>query len=375
MIQTALMDPISLIVFLLLWGCGYAMLWRIDGCPIPSDDRRPAPDRVVSVIVPARDESANLGALLESLKRQTVRAGETIVVDDHSTDDTCQVARLHGARVLNAEPLPDGWCGKPWACWQGAQHSSGEMLLFLDADTRLEPDGLHRLLAAQANGGGLLSVQPYHRMTQFYEQLAAFFNLISFGSLAACGLFDRNRVPTGAFGPCNLCSRTDYFATGGHLRAAGSVLESLPLAQAFAERGLPVRCLAGKGSVWFRMYRDGTRALTEGFGKGFAIGAGHLPLSNSLLTTGWLAAGFEPLRHLIQELAAGHVPGAIVWSGCYLLFAAQLYSMLIRIGNFRWSTALAYPIPLLFFMYVFARSVLMARFTGKVRWKGRTIGT
>jgi 4,4'-diaponeurosporenoate glycosyltransferase len=64
-----------------------------------------------------------------------------------------------------------------------------------------------------------------------------------------------------------------------------------------------------------------------------------------------------------------------VWSAAYLLFAAQLYWMLVRLGNFHWTTALAYPVPLVYFVYVFLRSQLAARLRGQVSWKGRTIDT
>jgi len=365
-------DLLSVSAFLILWSFGFLLLWHLDVAPLPTGSD-PAPH--VSAIIPARNEAANLGELLRSLHQQSQPLAEILVVDDNSTDETAQIAHAAGARVVEAASLPAGWCGKPWACWQGAQHASGDLLLFLDADTRLMPDGLQRLIAVHAAGGGLVSVQPFHRMTHPYEQLSAFFNLISLASLGAYGLFRGHRSPAGAFGPCNVCSRDDYFAVGGHQRAAGAVVESLPLGQAFLDVGLDLRCLGGKGAVWFRMYPDGPGALMNGFGKSFALGARHLSVATGLLVTGWLVAGFEPIRHLIQEATAGNAAGFALWSICYLLFAAQLHWMLVQIGNFRRTTALAYPVPLLFFLGVFVRSVLAARITGKVRWKDRVIGT
>jgi len=368
------MDPLSLALFLLLWCLGFLLLWRVDS-PSPTVPDCPAASRTVSVIIPARNEASNLGSLLQSLRAQTLPPAEVIVVDDQSTDGTASVALSGGAHVIAAAALPEGWCGKPWACWQGAHRATGAVLAFLDADTRLEPDGLRRLIGTQAESGGLVSVQPYHRMSQPHEQLAAFFNIVSYASLASAGPFGRHRIDAAAFGPCNICTREDYFTAGGHRAAAGAVIESLPLGRAFVEAGLPLRSLGGKGTVWFRMYQGGLHALEEGFGKSFAVGVTQGPPWITLLISGWLIAAFEPIRHLIQAGIVGNADTLAVWSACYLLFAAQLYWMLARLGNFHWTIALGYPVPLVFFVYVFIRAQLIAQLTGKVTWKGRTIDT
>ena len=90
------------------------------------------------MIIPARNEAHNLPRLLESLASQSVQPREVIVVDDGSTDDTAEIARRHGAEVLVSKPLPEGWRGKPWACHQGAEAASGDLLCFVDADTCFE---------------------------------------------------------------------------------------------------------------------------------------------------------------------------------------------------------------------------------------------
>ncbi len=100
----------------------------------------------LSVIIPARNEAHNLPTLLGSLAAQSVRPCEILVVDDGSTDRTAEVARELGARVIASEPLPEGWRGKTWACHQGAQAATGELLCFVDADTWFEPGGLARIL-------------------------------------------------------------------------------------------------------------------------------------------------------------------------------------------------------------------------------------
>jgi 4,4'-diaponeurosporenoate glycosyltransferase len=78
---------------------------------------------------------------------QSTQPRQILVVNDASTDRTAEAAREHGACVMNSHPPPEGWRGKRWACHQGTQAATGELLLFLDADTWFGPEGLARVLA------------------------------------------------------------------------------------------------------------------------------------------------------------------------------------------------------------------------------------
>ena len=164
------------------WIIGWLLLWRVPRLPPASSA---APGRRVSVAVPARNEAGRLPGLLAALAVQTRPADEVLVVDDDSEDDTRAVAAAAGADIIAAPPLPDGWTGKTWACWNGAQRATGDVLVFLDADTEPGPDLLARLLDALDHRPGLLSVMPYHRMQRQYERLAAFFSAISLMGIGA----------------------------------------------------------------------------------------------------------------------------------------------------------------------------------------------
>ena len=96
----------------------------------------------VSVIVPARNEEANLAECLGSLVGHAGPSYEIIVVDDHSTDRTREIAERFPVNVITADPLPDGWSGKCNACWSGAKVATGKWLMFTDADTRHAVDSI-----------------------------------------------------------------------------------------------------------------------------------------------------------------------------------------------------------------------------------------
>lgn len=307
----------------------------------------------VSVIIPARDEEGNLPRLLQSLSQQDLQLCEVLVVDDQSTDGTARVAAEHGAAVIPSAPLPETWRGKPWACQQGAAQAKGDLLLFLDADTWLEPGGLRRLLACHA--GGATSVVPWHEMEQAYEQLSLFFNL-----LMAAG-----SCPQSLFGQVLLIDRAAYLAAGGHETVKGRILENAWLGLHLRALGVPVRSFLGRGVARFRMYPDGIGALTAGWMKGFASGAGLTPARRMVAIVLWLSGLTVPLIGL--ALGAGMAAAGAM----YLAAAAQVACFGRSVGGFSPGAGALYPVPLLFFFWLFAES---ARRRGKlVEWKGRHI--
>lgn len=307
----------------------------------------------LTVIIPARNEEHNLPRLLESLAEQSLRPCEIIVVDDGSTDRSAEVAREHGARVLVSAPLPEGWRGKTWACHQGAQAAQGDLLLFLDADTWFEPEGLARALAAYP--GGAFSLAPFHAIQRPYEELSLFFNLVmTLG--AACEAL---------FGQMLLVDRESYRRVGGHARVKGRILENFWLAETFREAGIPVTSAVGRGILTFRMYPGGFRELVQGWSKGFASGASQTRGT----TLAWIIAWLTGLT--TAALACVLSAGQPFWLAIYACCAGQVAWLGRQVGAFRLVTALLYPLPLAFFFVLFALAAFRRGRT--VSWKGRTI--
>lgn len=137
---------IAVLVFLVLFT-------RIPSELPPADALDPERALRVSVVIPARNEAVNIENCLSSIAASTYPDFEIIVVDDRSGDETVALARSVPAGnpsrivVIDGEELPEGWLGKPWACWQGARVSDGEFLLFTDADTTHGPQMLSRYVA------------------------------------------------------------------------------------------------------------------------------------------------------------------------------------------------------------------------------------
>jgi 4,4'-diaponeurosporenoate glycosyltransferase len=340
-----------LLVTLALWSAGWFLLRRmktLGGRPIQK-----TPAGQLSIIIPARNEEHNLPSLLRSITAQSVKPREIIVVDDGSADNTAEIARQHGATVIASKLLPDGWRGKTWACHQGAQAASGDLLMFVDADTWFEPDGLGRILANYTDGA--LSLGPYHAVEKHYEDLSLFFNFtMTVGT-----------VPDGLFGQMLLVDRESSRRVGGHEAVKGRTLENFFLAQQFRAAGIPTRSFTGRGLLSFRMYPNGLGELIEGWTKGFASGAGQSPRGVLLVVVAWM------IGLILSTLGWLLTGDSLAWGVAYLLCAAQVSWFSRKIGAFRWFTGLLYPVPLIFFFAVFTRSVMRS---GKfVSWKGREI--
>lgn len=304
----------------------------------------------LTIIIPARNEEHILPVLLRSINEQSTKTAKVIVVDDGSTDRTAAVARELGASVISSQPLPDSWRGKTWACHQGAQAATGNLLLFLDADTWLEPSGLGKILAAYP--GGAFSVGPYHAVREPYEQLSLFFNINMWAGT----------VPDRLFGQMLLVDRESYWRVGGHEAVKGRILENFWLAGQFRDAGIPVRSVTGRGLLALRMYPNGLRELVEGWTKGFSSGAGQTSRVRLFGLVAWMTGLMLPLV----------LSPVTTWAAAlYVLGVVQVAWFSRQVGAFRWYTVLLYPVPLVFFFAVFGRSVIRSKKT--VTWKGREV--
>jgi 4,4'-diaponeurosporenoate glycosyltransferase len=159
--------------------------------------------------------------------------------------------------------------------------------------------------------------------------------------------------PAGAFGACLAVRRAEYHAAGGHAAVRGEVLEDLALSRRFAR----VTLFAGRAEVSFRMYPGGPGQLVEGWTKNIAAGAAAVRPLTSALVALWITSALLGTIH----------PAA------YALTAAEVLWLFGRAGRFGAATAALFPLPLAFFVALFARSAALAFVRRRVRWKGRTI--
>ncbi len=347
-------DGPDLVLFLIGWLAGWFLLWRPRPLP-PSTtaDRRPS----IAVVVPARNEEDALGHLLPPLVEQLAPGDELLVVDDHSSDATAVVAARLGARVVAAPDLPDGWLGKPHACWHGSRQSEAPTLLFLDADVRPAPDLLDRIGAAvDRHPGQVVSVQPWHATERPVEQVSMMCNVTA---LMGCGAFTifGGRVRTrAAFGPVLALGRDDYERIGGHADPTIRLMHTEDIGIARALGGSQL--YAGRPDIRFRMYPNGLREAVQGWTRSIATGARSTPWWAALGVLAW-----------IWSLAGGWLTAPVV----YPLSAVQLFVLGRRAGSIHPLTAALYPLAVLAFVVIFLRSVVAVVARRDVPWKGRRV--
>lgn len=327
----------------------------------------------VSIIVPARNEEHNLPTLLASLAALTPAPGEIIVVDDHSTDRTAEVARRHGARVVVPGPRPDSFIGKPWACLAGARAARGRFLLFTDADTWHAPHSLASALGAlRAGRAGLVSLVPTHRVEALWERLQGAFQLLLLIATGADARAEARSERPFAIGQYLLFAREAYDAVGGHAATPHRIAEDLALARLVADAGFGVRVLFARDALRVRMYPEGFRAFFAGWRRNFRDGLAASSAragGEMTLVIGWLLG--VPLW-LAQALAQGSYTRALGWGLAYVLSALLVAREQRHYGPFSLRSALLYPAFVLVFVAVTGAALVDALRRKPVTWRGRT---
>lgn len=363
--------------------------------PRPLPERGSAAPRSVTVVVPARNEAVNIIGCLRSITASEYPDFEVIVVDDRSDDRTGELARsvprgnAKRLLVLDGEPLPPGWLGKPWACQQAARLARGELLLFTDADTTHGPRLTARAVAAlDEDGADLLTVAGRQLMETFWERLVQpqifLLMLLRFPDFERVARNDRWRDAI-ANGQFMLFRRPAYEAIGGHTAVRDEVAEDLALAQHVKRAGLRLRIRSTETDLSTRMYRS-LGQLVEGWSKNIVMGGLQsfpaavrpiVPVVSFLGGIGlWLvaptvlvaAATCEQLLPGASWSAAGVPPGLLQWAVAVYLTSALLWGWFTRRMGAPFYYGCLYPMGAAVGSFIFLRAWIRGR---TVEWKGR----
>jgi glycosyltransferase involved in cell wall biosynthesis len=331
----------------------------------------------VSVLIPARNEMDNLESCVDSAMTQGSTIKEILIYDDGSTDRTLhvidQLIRVHHdtVRQIPTVSLPDGWIGKSHACKRLAEHAVAPWLLFIDADTRLQPDAV-RSLVAEANhrNATLLSAWPKIEMNSFTERfLMPLLNFIVFSIFPApISRFLRNSASLGlAHGACILAQRETYERIEGHELVKNRLFEDTALAQAWRKRHENSQVIDGRKVATVRMY-ESFEGIWTGFSKNYYPALGNL----------WLFTIFQlymTVTFIILPLVVVILFFYGVIDPVFLLLAVGSLMPRTLVGlRFRhslWSVPL-HPIAVVFMVVLGMRSWWQSSIGGGVRWKGRT---
>jgi glycosyltransferase involved in cell wall biosynthesis len=331
--------------------------------------RRPKPigsSDEFCVLIPARNEEANLAQLIPQLNGQIPTPPKIYVYDDESTDQTSKVVQENGAILLRAiEPLPDGWTGKNRACHELAkaatEDSNAKWFLFLDADVRVEPDFLQRLTNLAKQVGPRIGV-----LTGFGKMLPGrgpeplALAWVGWILLATnpFGIVSRTKMGHNGFtnGQTHAWRSDVYSRLWPNEQVRGRLLEDVAMGRLCAKEGIRIEVANLNSGMRVRMY-DTWREAVDGMSKN------SFEIAGTTLGTTGIAAFFLMIA------------GLWIFSGPYLLWTLLLFTVSglavsATVKGTMWP-ALLMPVVCLVGSATVIRSLIWKR-KGQTTWKGRT---
>ena len=329
----------------------------------------------VAVLVPMRNEAANVTGVIDTLLQQSLVADITIaVLDDHSTDETAelltQTANLENIEILQGKELPAGWLGKNYACHQLAASSAAlaaEYLVFVDADVRIAPNAIAAAITQMKKyGWDFISPYPMQLALTLTEKLVQPLLQWSFMSSLPLRFAQRSSSPAMAVanGQFFLVTRSAYDRAGGHRAIKSEVLDDLELARALLRAGVKGGVADGSSVATCRMYENQT-LLFEGYRKSLWRALPH-PIA-ALFANAYLAAtAILPLLLIVINPSQWSLYLAAY--GCVV--ASRVITALKTRSNPHY--AIWHFISIALFNYLVATSWI-GKSRGQLTWRGRKI--
>ena len=365
--MTLALAVLALLLAALYAGMTFANLRAYQPPPPPG----PVPPKV-SVLIPARDEEANIGPALASVLASTGAEIEVVVLDDGSTDQTADIvhaiaARDPRVRLIPGAPLPPGWVGKQHACWQLSLAARHPLLVFLDADVRLEPGAVARL-AAFAEGLGLVSGFPRQVTETLGEKIAIpqiLVVLLGYLPLRMARLAPTDPRFAAAIGQVLLVTRPAYDASGGHAAIRATIHDGLRLARAVRAAGFGTDLCDLTGLATCRMYSN-WRDLWAGFSKNAREG---MATPRALPVWTLLLGGGHVLPFLLLPFAGGAAFWLAALAATLVWLAAGATAARTRAS---WLSVLLHPLGVLVTLAIQWNALLAGPRRRPAVWRGRS---
>ncbi len=330
----------------------------------------------VSLLVPARNEEGNIERCVRSLLAQDYGNFELIVLDDNSTDSTGEILgriaredpRL---KIMKGTPLPEGWLGMCWACWQLAHEADGEYLMFFDADTWHEPIAVSATLDVfERFDADMVSGMAKHKFGTLGETLSvslAPWGMISCFPVAVMHYF-KFGFPSMAAGMYMTFKKEKYFECGGHSVVRMDAVLDKSLARIMKRMGMKIILVDATDAVHCRMYHSMKDAFV-GFAKNVFATFDYKVLKCLAVFLFMLASVTIPIAYLAfvgLNADAALAKETLALVGMSLL----LWTITSVKGKVPLYTVPLYPVTFTIWFLMTMTSVVHAIF-GLSSWKGR----
>lgn len=309
----------------------------------------------VSVLIPMRNEEENVkGCLSSVLAQKGLDTLEVIAIDDGSTDNTSNEIKVFpSVELISGEKLPDKWLGKLWACQQLAEKSSGDYLVFVDADVRLSDYAVANSISKMGNWD-FISPYPRQLTSGFVQKI--FQPLLQWSWLSSVPLLIAQKYSIKSMAVANgqflIIKRDAYFKSGAHAGIKTEVLDDLMLARNLLKQGYKGGVAEASNIATCHMYKNKMelfkgyqKSLWKAFGSvpgtilaiALLIVTGILPIISTALgsTSGLAAFGLITLSRMISSLRTGSLPNSAIFHplAILMLLGLILFSWYGKITN------------------------------------------
>jgi glycosyltransferase involved in cell wall biosynthesis len=327
----------------------------------------------VSVLVPARNEQDTLFAAVQSLLQVDYPDLEIILINDRSTDRTGEVAERLAQldtriRRIDIEQLPEGWLGKVHALQQGVRASSGEWLLFTDADVHFAPQALKKAVAycLQYRKGFLALFPELVNIRGLVGMAQAAFEVMLLSLLDPVRIADPQSKMAMGVGAFNLVKKEYIEPQAGLEWLRMELADDAGLGLMMKQRGANPDILSGRELVSLDWYPNLT-AMLNGVLQRCIIGSNYHPLPFAIICTFMFVCLAAPL--FLGCTLSSSTPLAWLCLGAYFIPAI---TMLAGAKNFGisgyslWGILPGYVI----ILYGMLRSLVSCIHHGGVYWRG-----
>jgi glycosyltransferase involved in cell wall biosynthesis len=325
----------------------------------------------VAIVVPARNEEADIEQALRRLLSLDYENYQVIAVDDRSTDRTGQImddlaSTSDKLKVVHVRELPAGWMGKTHAMWTAARQAECDWILFTDADVMFRPDALRRAIAyADAEGADHLVLFPKIIMKRSSEKMMiAFFQLLFVFGHRPWKVADpkaKDHLGVGAF---NLVRRRAYEAVGTFERLRLEVVDDMKLGKVIKNAGFRQRVAFGDDLIEIRWAR-GARGVVDNLTKNFFAVMSFQTWRALLSCAGLAFLNILPFIGVLIAPGWSRVPYGVALGGMLCLYAGIWGQAEIHPWYF-----FLHPLSTTLFIYTMLRSTFLTLWNSGVEWRG-----
>ena len=222
---------------------------------------------LVSILIPARNEEANIGRCLYSLIDQSYKNIEIIILDDDSTDYTFSIAKEISKKdkrikIVKGMPIEKDWLGKNWACHQLSSIAKGDMLLFIDADTKLQSKTIEETITEMEESDiDLITLFPKRVTSTSVDKIISVTVGWFIFSCLPILFSNKNPIFSSAFGQYLLFRKGAYFSIGGHESIKDNILDDFELGRSITREGFNLKVFDGTDRISTFSYSSEREAI------------------------------------------------------------------------------------------------------------------